>query len=43
MSRAELNCTPFGELLDLMACHRIANGAKEKRVADDEEMIPDLD
>ena len=33
---------PFGELSDLIACHQIANGAKEKRDVDDEDMIPDL-
>ena len=33
---------PFGELLDLIACHQIAHGAAEKRVLNDEEMIPEL-
>lgn len=33
---------PFGELLDLIACHQIAHGAKEKTLADDDDMIPDL-
>ena len=42
IQRGELNCIPFGELLDLIACYQIAHGAKEKRTPDDEEMIPDL-
>lgn len=33
---------PFGELLDMIACHQIAHGAKEKITPDDEDMIPDL-
>lgn len=34
---------PFGELLDLIACHQIKHeGAKLKEEADDEDMIPDL-
>lgn len=33
---------PFGELLDMIACYQIVNGAEPERSADDEEMIPDL-
>lgn len=33
---------PFGELLDLIACYQIANGATEKVAGDDEDMIPDF-
>lgn len=40
--RAELDCMPFGELRDMIACRQIAYGAKEKFVPDDEDMIPDL-
>ena len=40
--RQELNSMPFGELGDLIACYQIANGAEEKRDADDDDMIPDL-
>lgn len=29
--RKELMATPCGELYDLMACHQISNGAKEKK------------
>lgn len=39
--RAELDCMPFGELRDMIACYQIANGAEEKIVVqDDEDMIP---
>jgi hypothetical protein len=40
--RDEFWCMPFGELGDLIACHQIYNGAKEKNT-DDEIMIPDID
>jgi hypothetical protein len=40
--RRELLCMPLGELLDMIACYQIINGAKPKMEADDDEMIPDL-
>lgn len=33
---------PFGELKDMIACHQITHGAKERVLVDDEDMIPDL-
>ena len=32
--------TAYGDVGDMIACHQIANGAKEKEVLDDEDMIP---
>lgn len=31
MGRQEVMCTPFGEMLDMIACLSIYNGAKPKR------------
>ena len=31
MSRAEVDVTLWGEMLDLIACHAIYNGAKPKK------------
>ncbi len=37
----EFNSMPVGQFNDLVACHQIANGAKEKNlVSDDVEAIP---
>ncbi len=37
----EFNSIPVGQFNDLVACHQIANGAKEKNlVSDDVEAIP---
>lgn len=40
--RREVDCMPFGELGDMIACYQIINGAEQKTEADDDEMIPDL-
>lgn len=34
---------PFGQLLDVIACEQIANGARQIAGDADEEMIPDLE
>lgn len=40
--RNEINCMPFGELGDLIACYQILNGAEQKQEVDDLDMIPDI-
>lgn len=33
---------PIGEILDLIACYQIWNGAEQKKEIDDLDMIPDI-
>ena len=40
--RNEVNCMPFGELGDMIACYQIMNGAEQKQEVDDLDMIPDI-
>lgn len=40
--RNEINCMPFGEMGDLIACYQILNGAEQKQEVDDLDMIPDI-
>lgn len=41
--RKEIDCMPFGEMGDMIACYQIVNGAEQKEEIDDEIMIPDID
>ena len=43
MNRSEVDCTPYGEMADLISCYQINHGmAEPKKVIDDEDMIPNL-
>ena len=43
MTNDEVDYMTLGEMLDLIACHQIFNGAEEDLLLTDEDMIPDLD
>ena len=41
--RQEAAALPMGEMLDMIACYQITQGATAKEDADDMAMIPDID